>query len=171
MASSSPKPLLRGMEAFASRDFRRYQLARVAAILGAEAQSVAVAWQVYSITHRAIDLGYTGLVLFLPGLFFLLPAGHIADRFDRRRVILICYGLQVFCTMALLVFARAGVRSLTPIFAVLFLIGTGRAFSGPASSALVPHLVPEKHFVNAVTWGGAIFQLANTMGPALGGVL
>ena len=171
MASSSPKPLLRGMEAFASRDFRRYQLARVAAILGAEAQSVAVAWQVYSITHRAIDLGYTGLVLFLPGLFFLLPAGHIADRFDRRRVILICYGLQVFCTMALLVFARAGVRSLTPIFAVLFLIGTGRAFSGPASSALVPHLVPEKHFVNAVTWGGAIFQLANVTGPAMGGLM
>ena len=66
------------MEAFASRDFTRYQLARVAVILGAEAQAVAVAWQVYSITHRAIDLGYTGLALFLPGLFFLLPAGHVA---------------------------------------------------------------------------------------------
>ena len=77
------------MEAFASRDFRRYQLARVAVILGAEAQSVAVAWQVYSITHRALDLGYTGLALFLPGLFFLLPAGHVADRFDRRQVILL----------------------------------------------------------------------------------
>lgn len=171
MALTSPKPPLRGMEAFASRDFRRYQLARVAAILGAEAQSVAVAWQVYSITHRALDLGYTGLVLFLPGLFFLLPAGHIADRFDRRKIILICYGLQMFCTLGLLLFARSGVHSLRPIFAVLFLIGTGRAFSGPASSALVPHLVPEKHFVNAVTWGSAIFQLANVTGPAMGGLL
>ena len=91
MDSPSPKPQRRGMEAFASRDFRRYQLARVAVILGAEAQSVAVAWQVYSITHRALDLGYTGLALFLPGLFFLLPAGHVADRFDRRKVILVCY--------------------------------------------------------------------------------
>ena len=90
------------MEAFASRDFRRYQLARVAVILGAEAQAVAVAWQVYSITHRALDLGYTGLALFLPGLLFLLPAGHVADRFDRRHVILCCYTLQVFCTVALL---------------------------------------------------------------------
>jgi MFS family permease len=53
---------------------------------------------VYSITHRAIDLGYTGLALFLPGLIFLLPAGHVADRFDRRHVILACYVLQVFCT-------------------------------------------------------------------------
>jgi MFS family permease len=159
------------MEAFASRDFRRYQLARAAVILGAEAQSVAVAWQVYSITHRALDLGYTGLALFLPGLFFMLPAGHVADRFDRRQVILVCYGLQVFCTTALLLMTRMGLHGVYPIYAVLFCIGTGRAFSGPASAALVPHLVPEAHFVNAVTWGGAIFQFANIAGPAMGGLL
>jgi MFS family permease len=171
MASTSPRTLRRGTEAFASRDFRRYQLARVTAILGAEAQSVAVAWQVYSITHRAIDLGYTGLALFLPGLLFLLPAGHVADRFDRRRIILVCYSLQVLCTLALVLLTRADVHTVLPIYAVLFAIGTGRAFSGPASSALVPHLVPEEHFVNAVTWGGAIFQFANITGPALGGLL
>jgi MFS family permease len=171
MDSPSAKPPRRGMEAFASRDFRRYQLARVAVILGAEAQAVAVAWQVYSITHRPLDLGYTGLALFLPGLFFLLPAGHVADRFDRRQVILCCYVLQVFCTVALLLLAMAGSHRVPFIYAVLFLIGTGRAFSAPASSALLPHLVPEEHFVNAVTWGGAIFQLANVSGPALGGLL
>jgi MFS family permease len=159
------------MEAFASRDFRHYQMARMVAILGAEAQSVAVAWQVYSITHRAIDLGYTGLALFLPGLLFLLPAGHMADRFDRRHVILVCYTLQMFCTGALVELAWAGTQDILAIYAVLFLIGTGRAFSGPASSALIPHLVPEEHFVNAVTWGGAVFQLANITGPAIGGLL
>jgi MFS family permease len=164
-------PTRRGMEAFASRDFRRYQLARVTAILGAEAQSVAVAWQVYSITHRALDLGFTGLALFLPGLLFLLPAGHVADRFDRREIILVCYSLQVLCTTALVLLTRAQIRSVFPIYLVLFAVGTGRAFSGPASSALVPHLVPEKHFVNAVTWGGAIFQFANITGPAVGGLL
>jgi MFS family permease len=159
------------MEAFGFRDFRRYQLARVLVILGAEAQSVAVAWQVYSMTHRALDLGYTGLALFLPGLVFLLPAGHVADRFDRRQVILVCYSLQVFCTAALLFLARAGLHSVYPIYAVLFFVGTARAFSGPASSALIPHLVPEVHFVNAVTWGGAIWQFSNITGPALGGLL
>ncbi len=159
------------MEAFASRDFRRYQLARSAAILGAEAQAVAVAWQVYSITHRAIDLGYTGLALFLPGLLFLLPAGHTADRFDRRRVIMVCYSLQCLCSATLALLARAGAHNVLAIYAVLFCIGAGRAFSGPASSALIPHLVPEEHFVNAVTWGGAIFQVANITGPALGGLL
>ena len=171
MPPLSPQRPRRGIEAFGYRDFRRYQLARGAAILGAEAQSVAVAWQVYSITHRALDLGYTGLALFLPGLLLLLPAGHVADRFDRRRIILICYGLQMLCTAALLTLAVRGTHSVYPIYAVLVLIGTGRAFSGPASSALIPHLVQEVHFVNAVTWGSAIFQFANVTGPALGGVL
>src|SRR5580658_7145281 len=171
MTPDSPKAPRRGLEAFAYRDFRRYQLARVAVVLGAEAQSVAVAWQVYSITHRAIDLGYTGLALFLPGLLFLLPAGHVADRFDRRRVILTCYALQCICTIALVVLARNNTQNILAIYTVLFFVGTGRAFSSPASSALIPHLVTEAHFVNAVTWGGGIFQLANITGPALGGLL
>ncbi len=171
MAPSSPTTPLRGLECFAYRDFRRYQLARVAVIIGAEAQAVAVAWQVYAMTHSALDLGYTGLALFLPALLFLLPAGHVADRFDRRHIILVCYGLQVFCTGALLAITLAGVRNVLPIFAVLFFIGAGRAFSGPAASALIPHLVPEEQIVNAITWGSAIFQFANTIGPAVGGLL
>src|ERR1700721_4406390 len=82
--------------AFKSRDFRLYQTARLMVILGAEAQSVAVAWQVYALTHSALDLGYTGLALFLPGLFVMLAAGHAADRYDRARTIRLCYGLQAF---------------------------------------------------------------------------
>ncbi|WP_263358728.1 MFS transporter [Acidicapsa ligni] len=164
-------PPVSGLAAFASRDFRRYQMARMSVIIGAEAQTVAVAWQVYSITHRALDLGYTGLALFLPGLLFLLPAGHAADRYDRRMIILICYGLQIICTTALLTIAVLGLKNIWLIYGVLFLIGLGRAFSAPASSALIPHLVPEGQFVNAVTWGAAIFQLANIAGPALGGLL
>jgi len=168
---SDPSPPARAAAAFQSRDFRRYEVARLLVIIGAEAQALAVAWQIYLITHRAIDLGYSGLALFLPGLLFILPSGHVADRFDRRHVILICYTLQVFCTTALFLFAFHHVRHILPIYAVLFLIGSGRAFSGPASSALIPHLVPEEHFVNAVTWGATIFQIATIAGPAVGGLL
>jgi MFS family permease len=171
MDGDSAKPGASGLAAFASRDFRRYQLARMAVIIGAEAQTVAVAWQVYSITHRPLDLGFTGLALFLPALLFLLPAGHVADRYDRRIIILLCYSLQVLCTSALLVTALLGSHNVFLIYAILFCIGAGRAFSAPASSALIPHLVPEGHFVNAVTWGAAIFQLANIAGPAIGGLL
>jgi MFS family permease len=157
--------------AFLSRDFRLYQTARLLVILGAEAQSVAVAWQVYQITHSALDLGLTGLALFAPGIFFMLWAGHVADRYDRRWIILLCYAVQAVCTMALLRFALHPTGRVWPIYAVLLGIGMGRAFSGPASSALLPSLVPQHHFVNAVTWGSIVFQIANIAGPAVGGLL
>ncbi len=157
--------------AFSSRNFRRYQIARLLVILGAEAQSLAVAWQIYQITHSALYLGYTGLALFLPGIFFVLPAGHAADRYDRKRIILICYMVQAFCTGVLLWLSLRGTHHVLWVYAILFAIGSGRAFSGPASSAIQPQLVPKGAFVNAMTWGSAIFQTANIMGPALGGLL
>ncbi len=172
-------PLASRGAAFHSRDFRLYQTARLLVILGAEAQSIAVAWQVYQISmasgHSARDsalrLGYTGLALFLPGLFFMLPAGHVADRYDKRHVILACYALQAICTAGLLWISLHPVRSILPIYAVLFLIGMGRCFSGPAASAMLPLLVPKESFVNAVTWGATIYQVANATGPMVGGFL
>src|ERR1700720_2166450 len=161
--------------AFKSRDFRLYQTARLMVILGAEAQSVAVAWQVYALTHSALDLGYTGLALFLPGIFVMLAAGHAADRYDRRRIILLCYGLQAVCTATLLWLAMSATAlrggRIWPIYAVLVGIGLGRAFSGPAASAMLPSLVPKEHFVNAVTWGATIYQIGNMSGRAVGGLL
>jgi len=172
-------PIAAGGSAFQSRDFRLYQTARLLVILGAEAQSIAVAWQVYqislatghSVRDSALSLGNTGLALFLPGLFFMLPAGHVADRYDKRYVILACYGLQAVCTVALLWISLHPVASLVPIYAVLFLIGMGRCFSGPAASAMLPMLVPKESFVNAVTWGATIYQTANATGPMVGGLL
>jgi MFS family permease len=161
--------------AFKSRDFRLYQAARLMVILGAEAQSVAVAWQVYALTHSALDLGYTGLALFLPGLFVMLAAGHAADRYDRRKIILLCYGLQACCTAVLLWLSLSTTAlqhgRIWPIYAVLVGIGLGRAFSGPAASAMLPSLVPKEDFVNAVTWGATVYQIANMSGPAVGGIL
>jgi MFS family permease len=126
---------------------------------------------VYEITHSALALGYTGLALFLPGIFFMLPAGHVADRYDRRAVILTCYSLQAVATSSLLWLSLRGLHNIWVVYGILFLIGTGRCFSGPAASALVPTLVPKDHFVNAVTWGASIFQIANATGPMLGGLL
>ena len=165
------EPTAKPAGAFESRDFRLYQAARLLVILGAEAQSVAVAWQVYQLTHSALSLGNTGLALFLPGLFFMLPAGHVADRYDKRYVILACYGLQAVCTAALLWISMHHIGSILPIYVVLFLIGTGRCFSGPAASAMLPMLVPKESFVNAVTWGATIYQVANATGPMFGGLL
>ena len=169
--SEADQPEPSATVAWQSREFRFYSAARLAGIMGAEAQSVGVAWQVYQITHSALALGYTGLALFVPGLFFVLPAGHIADRYDRRTIILICYTVQALATAALLYLAMHGTRNIWLIYAILFVIGAGRCFSGPAASALVPTLVPKEHFVNAVTWGATIFQIANATGPMFGGLL
>ena len=157
--------------AFLSRDFRLYQTARLLVILGAEAQYTAVAWQVYQITHSPFFLGLTGLTLFAPVILFMLAAGHVADRYDRRAIILVCYAAQACCTLALMRFALHPNGRIWPIYAVLFGVGTGRAFSSPASSAFLPSLIPKHHFVNAVTWGAIVFQIANIAGPSVGGLL
>ena len=157
--------------AWGSRDFRFYSAARLIGVMGAEAQSVGVAWQVYQITHSALKLGYTGLALFLPGIFFVLPAGHVADRYDRRTIVLCCYTLQAVATALLLTISLRGTQNVWLIYGILFVIGTGRCFSGPAMSSLLPTLVPKEHFVNAVTWGATIFQIANASGPMVGGLL
>ncbi|MES2391355.1 MAG: MFS transporter [Acidobacteriota bacterium] len=157
--------------AWTSHDFRFYALCRFLGTLGQEAQAVGVAWQVYEITHSAMALGYTGLALFLPGLLFTLPAGHVADRYDRRNVVMVCYTVQVVASALLLGISLRGVRNIWVVYGVLFVIGTGRCFSGPAATSLVPTLVPREHFVNAVTWAASIFQVANASGPMVGGLL
>lgn len=139
-------------------------------------QSVAVGWQVYEITKRPLDLGLTGLVQFLPGVFLFLLAGHAVDRFDRRKLLTLCYGgyglssaLLLAITLRFEWLRRA--ETVAPIFAILFLVGVVRSFSMPASRALLPQLVPEEHFQSAVAWNSGIFQCATILGPALGGLL
>ncbi len=171
MAEEDSQRRLTATVAWQHRDFRFYSAARFLGVMGAEAQSVGVAWQIFQITHSALALGYTGLALFLPGLLFTLPAGHVADRYDRRSVILVCYALQLCATLGLLALTLHGIRNVWAVYAILFVIGLGRCFSGPAASALVPTLVPKEHFVNAVTWGASIFQTANALGPMMGGLL
>ena len=171
MADGDSQRSLTATVAWQHRDFRLYQAARFAGVVGSEAQSVGVAWQVYQTTHSALALGYTGLALFLPGLIFTLPAGHVADLHDRRTVILVCYALQLCATASLFLLTMHGIGSVWAVYGILFVIGLGRCFSGPAASALIPTLVPKEHFVNAVTWGASVFQISNAVGPMVGGLL
>ena len=103
--------------AWQSRDFRFYSAARLLGVMGGEAQAVGVAWQVYQITRSPLMLGYTGLALFLPGIIFTLLAGHVADRYDRRTVVLCCYTLQSLATGELLWISLHGTRNVWLIYA------------------------------------------------------
>ncbi len=134
-------------------------------------QAIAVAWQIYGITHRPLDLGFVGLAQFAPAVLLFLVAGHTADRLPRKRIIAACYGSFSLCSVLLLALSLGGIHSTLPIYAVLLLNGTVRAFNGPASSAFLPLLVAEEHFPNAVTWGSSIYQTANVLGPVAGGLI
>jgi MFS family permease len=157
--------------AFEYPDFRFFQAARFLATLGFQMQGVAVGWQVYTLTREPIHLGYVGLAQFLPAIGFALITGHAADRFERRRVLVICHAVLVACAAALLLLTRAANPSVWSIYVVLVAVGSARAFMGPASQALLPNVVPPQHFANAVAWSSSIWHVATIAGPALGGFL
>ncbi|HWW15292.1 MAG TPA: MFS transporter [Candidatus Dormibacteraeota bacterium] len=160
-----------GRIAFTHPDFVLFQIARFLIVAAVEMQAVAVGWQVYDITKRALDLGLVGLAQFLPGILLFLVSGHTSDRFERRRVLGACYAGYALCSGLLLFLAERGTHSVRPIYAVLILLGVVRSFNGTASRSILPQLVPEEHFANAVAWNATTFQAATILGPSLGGIL
>jgi len=134
-------------------------------------QAVAVGWQIYALTHSTFELGLVGLAQFLPMVALTLPAGHVADRFDRRTVSAAALGLQAVA-IALLAVGSAGnwIRP-TGIFILVACVGAARAFERPATQALLPSLVPENKVPRAIAWSSAGFQAASIVGPAAGGLL
>jgi len=157
--------------AFRSPDFRYFMTARFLVTASSEMQSVAVGWQIYSLTHRPMDLGLVGLAQFAPGILLFLAAGHTADRIPRNRILRTCYGAFSICSLLLLALTVRGLTAVWPIYAVLLLNGIVRVFNGPASQALLPSLVPNEHFPNAVAWSMSTFQTAMIFGPMAGGVV
>jgi MFS family permease len=160
-----------GRIAFTHPDFVLFEIARFLIVAAVEMQAVAVGWQVYDITKRALDLGLVGLAQFLPGILLFLVSGHASDRFDRRKVLGACYAGYAVCSGLLLILAARGTHAVLPIYLVLILLGVVRSFNGTASRSILPQLVPEEHFANAVAWNATAFQSATIIGPSLGGVL
>ena len=164
-ASDARRALLR------NPDYTRYIAARFLGSLAVQMQTVAVGWQVYDVTRRPLDLGLIGLSQFVPFVLLILPAGHFADRRDRRRILVGCYTLMLACALLLLAFSWHGLTSAWPVFAAMTLFGVARAFAMPAGQALLPNLVEREHFGTAVAFNTSVWQVTTIAGPALGGVL
>lgn len=152
-------------------DFRRYLAGRLAGSFGSQMLIVAIGYQVYELTGNPLDLGLIGLSQFLPFVVMILPAGQIADRLDRRRIIAACYALLAVCALLLLLLTVVGLSSVWPVLGVMTLFGVARAFSMPTGQALLPNLVPTREFGNAVAITSSLGQIAVIGGPALGGLL
>jgi len=155
---------------FRLRDFRLYLTGRLFAVIGQQMLTVAVGWELYERTHSPLALGLVGLAEMIAMVCCTLPAGHLADNLNRKRIILtaLLVSSSASLGLALISWQHAPVGW---IYACLFTTCAARTFLWPASSAFLTSLVPRKLFPRAVTWNSGAFQLSSVAGPALGGVL
>ena len=153
-----------------NRDLTLFLVGRFMASFGQQMLTVAVGWELYERTGSALHLGLVGLTQMLPMLLFTLPAGHMADSYDRKRIILITTFI-LGCASAGLALISAWQAPVGWIYACLFAAGTARTFLWPSSSSFMPSLVSRKNFAKAVNWSGGSFHLSSVAGPAAGGAL
>jgi len=157
--------------AFSYRNFRFFWATTLLVSFAVQIMSVSIAWQIYDVTSEPFLLGLVGLCLFLPALVLILVTGLTADRFNRRRIMAICLGVELLCALGFLAFVEVQAHEVWPIFLILVVLGTARAFYGPAGQSLAPNLVPPEALANAITVNMSAWQFASIAGPAAGGLL
>ncbi|MDE1171202.1 MAG: MFS transporter [Verrucomicrobium sp.] len=150
--------------------FRLFISGRAIFLIGTQMQNAAVGWEVYERLGTKLALAYVGLVQILPVFFLTLPAGHLADRADRKKILLSAIALYLSCSVGL---AWVSWKAASPflIYTLLFFLAVARAFAMPAMGSLLPNLLPRKVWGNAATWNSTVFELTGLVGPALGGFL
>jgi MFS family permease len=163
-------PSIRIVSLAAHRPFLYFVSARGFSEFSYQIGTVAVGWQVYALTHSAFDLGMVGLVQFIPSALLMFAAGHVADHYDRRRVVQICQMVEALTAAFLAWGTLAGWLSLPQIFAAMALIGIATAFEDPAAAALLPAVAPQGMMQKATAVSTAAWQVATICGPALGGL-
>ncbi len=154
--------------ALRSRDYRRVLTVNVLGGAGFGMQFLAVEWELYQRTNSAAFLGFIGLIQFLPVLLLAIPAGHLADRRNRKWLLVFSQTLMAVASTGLTIESLCE-APVPLVYACLLLVGIGRAFSAPARWSLLPQVVPADALGNAVTWNSSGWQVATTIGPTMGG--
>ncbi len=167
----APSRLRTSLASFTYRDFRYFAAWRFTHGLAYQMKNVAIGWYIYDMTGSALALGLAGLITFLPSVVLALITGHVADTYDRKWITGLSSGLTAVAMTAILAGLLTGSAPVWLIYVATFLTGIGRAFSGPASQAITPNLVPRELFANAVTWISSAWQVSTIIGPAIGGIL
>lgn len=160
-------------DAFAAlrfRDFRLLFTGRFIWQFGEQMLNAAIVWEIYERTGSALALGLVGLAQILPVILFALPSGHVADRFNRKGIVIAMQVLLALCGVALAAISFTN-GSIAVFYFILFLTGVGAAFHSPALAALTPSTIEPQYFPNAATWSSNSWQLAAMTGPALAGFL
>lgn len=168
---ASPTTLNSAQSLLQHPGFMELWFSRLCSMFAFQMVSVAVGWQIYDITHRALDLGLIGLVQFIPSLVLALPAGHLADRHDRRRIVFVCQTIEWFAAGLLAVGTLFHWFGEDAILLVVFLGGCARAFEFPTMQALLPSMVPPALLSRAMAASSSASMTAMIVGPALGGFI
>jgi len=155
---------------YRQRDLPLYLGVRFLSEAAALAQSVAIGWTVYRLSHAPLALGIVGFVQFVPMFLLTLPAGELCDRLSPRRILVAGLVLEGLCAIAFLALAIVPRPTMWPFYGVLLVCGAARAFADPAGQALLPFLLPAERLPRAIAWGSSAWQVAVIAGPALGGL-
>lgn len=150
---------------------RSFIAIRAADELASQMLNVAIGWYVYAATRDPMSLAYVGLAQFLPTIGMVLIAGQAADRFERRKVVGLSLFVQTFCLATFGVWSAVKAPAAGPVYLLLVVMSTARAFSAPAMSAMLPHVVNAEEFPRAVAATSSAFQICTIVGPAVGGVI
>jgi MFS family permease len=151
--------------------FVKHVLALAAHGFASQIIVVALGWQVYALTKSAWNLGLIGLSQFLPALALVLVTGLVADRFNRRFVLMACLALELVVAIGFIWFTQTGSSDVTPVFGLLVLLGIARAFFNPASDALSPNLLAREAIPHGISLNSMNWQITTITGPVLGGLL
>ncbi len=160
-------------EAFRHRAFRLFASSYVLAVVGSQFLITTVQWDVFQHTKDFMAIGLVGLIGAVPIILFALPAGHVADRFSRKRVLLVTQLLLLIAptTFAVLHFIYPQGLSLSVTLSLLGINATALTFARPARSSIIPSLLPRAAYPNAFAWMSSLFETASLVGPALAGGL
>ncbi|MBF6990478.1 MULTISPECIES: MFS transporter [Cupriavidus] len=169
MSSPATVPAAEPDSVFGDAAFRRYWFARLCTTIGYQIFTVAVGWQMYDLTRDPLMLGMVGLVQFLPSVVLILMSGHVADRFDRRRIVRTCQSIEALLAAGMAVVSLTGWIDSHHIFIFVALIGATRAFENPTLQALLPSVVAPRQLPRAVALASSAGQTAIIIGPAIGG--
>lgn len=153
-----------------SREYRIYAPSWLAMVLATQIEAVVLGVYLYATTADALSLGWLGLARALPVLLLAPAGGHLADRFNRKKLLLVTLAAQAVCA-AILALVAAHRAPLALVYGVIVVEAAAGALGTPARAALLPLLVPTEQFSKAVAWNSSIFQLGTMVGPAAGGLI
>lgn len=170
-AIPNSKKLSQTLSALRHRNYRLYWLGLLFSVLAMNMEHVAQSWLVLELTNSPLALGLTGLAHAIPTIALTLVGGVIADRMDRRRIMIASQiGMALIYLMLALLVATKTV-ALWQVLGLAFFSGSIRAFDRPSRMALLPQMVPKEDIPNAVAIGGTIWQLNRLLGPATAGMM